>query len=245
MKARDIMHADVFSVGPETSILEAAKLMLARKISGVLVMDGGNLLGILTEGDLVRRTEIDTSRQRSRFAEFFTGPGKLARDYVRASGRKAHEIMTREVNTIPETTEVRDIVERMEQLHVKRLPVTRGNAVVGVVSRADILRAFVTAADCVTLPPLSDDEIRSRLIAHVDKQNWFAPGLVNISVSGGAVTLEGVVMDQRQMEALEVAAENIPGVKKVNDRLIWIDPISGSAYDAHSNFVEPPGIDRG
>src|SRR4029078_11166347 len=108
MKARDIMHADVFSVGPETSILEAAKLMLARKISGVLVMDGGNLLGILTEGDLVRRTEIDTSRQRSRFAELFPGPGKLARDYVRASGRKAHEIMTREVNTIPETTEVRD-----------------------------------------------------------------------------------------------------------------------------------------
>lgn len=244
MKARDIMHADIFSVGPETSILEAAKLMLARRISSLLVMDGGNLLGILTEGDLVRRTEIDTSRQRSRFAEFFTGPGKLARDYVRASGRKVHEVMTREVETVAETTDVRDIVERMEQLHVKRFPVTRGNAVVGVVSRADILRAFVSAAECATSPPLSDEEIRSRLITHLDKQKWFAPGLVTIAVSGGCVTLDGVVMDERQMEAVEVAAENIPGVKKVNDRLIWIDPISGSAYDANSNFVEPPGIGR-
>src|SRR4051812_24327096 len=103
MKARGIMHADVVAVGPDASILDAAKLMLDRKISGLLVMDGGNLLGIVTEGDLLRRTEIKTERHRSRFSEFFTGPGKLARDYVRASGRKVYEVMTPEVETVAET----------------------------------------------------------------------------------------------------------------------------------------------
>jgi CBS domain-containing protein len=239
MKARDIMHADIVAVGPETSILDAAKLMLERNISGLLVMDGGNLLGIVTEGDLVRRTEIDTEKRRSRFAEFFAGPGKLARDYVRASGRKVHQIMTREVESVADTADVRDVVERMEQLRVKRLPVKRGNAVVGVISRADILRAFLQAADCAISPPLPDDEIRTRLVAHLEKQNWSSRDLVKIAVHDGVVTMEGVVLDPLQIEAFEVAAENIPGVKKVNDRMIWIDPIYGSAYDASGRFFEP------
>jgi len=239
MKARDVMHADIFAVGPDASLLDAAKLMLARKISGLLVMDGGNLLGILTEGDLLRRTEIETAQRRSRFAEFFTGPGKLAHEYVRASGRKVHDIMTSQVETVSDTMDLCDVVDRMEQLHVKRLPVTRGNAVVGVISRADILRAFVQAANCATSPPLPDEEIRRHLIAHLKQQNWSAPELVNIAVSDGVVTFQGVVLDPQQMEAFEVAAENIPGVKKVNDRLIWIDPVFGSAFDANNRFVEP------
>jgi CBS domain-containing protein len=239
MKARDIMQADVVAVGPDTSILDAAKLMLDRKISGLLVMEGGNLLGVVTEGDLLRRTEIKTERRRSRFAEFFTGPGKLAHEYVRASGRKVHEIMTPQVETVAETTGLREVVDRMEQNHFKRLPVTRGNAVVGIISRADILRAFIETADCVAGPPLSDEDIRRLLVAHLEQQNWSAPELVSIAVNDGVVTLQGVVLDPQQMEAFEVAAENIPGVKKVNDRLIWIDPIFGSAFDANNHFVEP------
>jgi CBS domain-containing protein len=239
MKARDIMHADVVAVDPDASILDAAKLMLERKISGVLVMDGGILRGILTEGDLLRRIEIGTTQHRSRFAEFFVGPGKLAREYVHASGRKVHEIMTPHVETVAEAADVRDVVDRMERLHVKRLPVTSGNAVVGLITRADILRAFVAAADCAASPPLSDNEIGRRLTSHIEQQKWFAPGLVSVAVNGGAVTIEGVVMDQDQMQAVEVAAENLPGVKKVNNRLIWIDPISGSAFDANNRFVEP------
>jgi len=239
MKARDIMHAEVIAVGPDTSVLNAAKLMLARKISGLLVMDGGNLLGILTEGDLLRRSEIETMRRRSRFAEFFTGPGKLAHEYVRASGRKVHDMMTARVETVPETMDLRDVVDRMEQLRVKRLPVTRGNAVVGVISRADILRAFVQAADCAVSPPLPDDEIRRRLVAHLETEKWSQQDLIQIAVSDGVVTFHGVVLDPQQMEAFEVAAENIPGVKKVNDRLIWIDPIFGNAFDANNSFVEP------
>jgi CBS domain-containing protein len=239
MKARDIMHANVVAVGPDTSILDAAKLMLDRGISGLLVMDGGNLLGVVTEGDLLRRTEIDTEKRRSRFAEFFAGPGKLAQDYVRASGRKVHQVMTREVESVADTADIRDVVNRMEQLKVKRLPVKRGNAVVGLISRADILRAFVQSADCAISPPLPDDEIRKRLIAHLEKQNWSSRDLVKIAVHDGVVTMEGVVLDPLQIEAFEVAAENIPGVRKVNDRMIWIDPIYGSAYDASGRFFEP------
>jgi hypothetical protein len=117
--------------------------------------------------------------------------------------------------------------------------VKRGNAVVGVISRADILRAFVQAADCAISPPLPDEEIRKRLVAHLEKQKWSPRDLVNIAVNDGVVTFEGVVLDPLQIEAFEVAAENIPGVKKVNDRMIWIDPIYGSAYDASGRFFEP------
>ncbi len=239
MKARDIMHADVISVRPEDSVLDAARLMLERKISGLLVMDGGNLIGILSEGDLTRRSEIETASRRSRLLEFFTGPGKLADEYIRMSGRKVHEVMTRGVCTVPETADLREVVETMEKHHVKRVPVMVGNAVIGMITRADIMRAFVAVAANSPVKPKTDDEIRRELVTHLEKQKWAPSDLVNISVKDGVITFEGAVMDQRQMQAFEVAAENIPGVKKVKDRLIWIEPISGTAFDVNNRLIEP------
>jgi CBS domain-containing protein len=127
----------------------------------------------------------------------------------------------------------------MEDQHIKRVPVVVGRSVVGMISRSDLLRAFVEAAQRQSTTPMTDDEIRRHLISHLEKQNWCAPDLVQISVNNGVVTINGAVMDQRQMEALEVAAENIPGVRRVNDRLVWIDPISGTGYDANGHFIEP------
>ena len=239
MKARDIMHADVISVRPDDSVLDAAKVMLERKISGLLVMDGGNLLGILTEGDLTRRSEIHTDRQRSRWLEFFVTPGRLADEYIHMSGRKVHEVMTHGVYTVPETADLREVVETMQKHHVKRVPVMVGNAVIGMITRADIVRAFVTTAESSPAKSRTDDEIRRQLVTHLEKQKWSVPDLVNISVKDGVITFEGAVMDPRQMQAFEVAAENIPGVKKIHDRLIWIDPISGTAFDANNRVIEP------
>jgi CBS domain-containing protein len=239
MTTREIMHADVVSVRPDDGVLDAAKLMLEHGISGVLVMDGGNLVGILTEGDLIRRIEVDTGRKRSAFRNFFVGPGKQASEYVRASGRKVHEVMTREVLTVPDTAELVEVVDIMEEHHVKRVPVVVGRSVIGIISRSDLLRAFIAAAKRQSAKPMTDDEIRNYLISHLEKQKWYAQDLVQISVNNGVVTFNGAVMDQRQMEALEVAAENIPGVKRVNDRLVWIDPISGTGFDANGHLIEP------
>ena len=238
MKANEIMHSDVVSVKPDCSVFEAAKLMLDRKISALLVMDGGNLIGILTEADLMRRFELGTDRQRSKLREFFTGPGKLAEDYIRAAGRKVQEVMTPEVRTIDGTAEVRDVVDIMEKHRIKHVPVMIGHAPIGMISRSDLMRALIKAF----VPAgraLTDEEIRKVLIAHLEKQNWSPADLVHITVKDGVLTLEGAVMDPRQMQAFEVAAENIPGVKRVADRLIYVDPFSGSSFDANNNLIEP------
>jgi Predicted signal-transduction protein containing cAMP-binding and CBS domains len=239
MKAHDIMHADLVSLQPDDSVFKAAKTMLERKISAILVMDGGNLVGILTEADLMRRFELNTDQQRSRLREFFTGPGKLSHDYVRAAGRKIHEVMTSDVKTVADSAELRDVVETMEKNHIKHVPVMTGHAVIGMISRSDIMRALVASMPEQPARPMTDEEIRRVLVAHLEKQNWAPADLVSVSVKDGVLTLSGAVMDPRQMEAFEVAAENIPGVKKINDQLIYVDPLSGSSYDANNNLLEP------
>lgn len=239
MKAHDIMHADVFSVRPDDSIFDAAKTMLDRKISALLVMDGGNLVGILTEADLLRRFEIGTNQQRPRFREFFTGPGKLAQDYVRAAARKVHEVMTEEVKTVSESADLREVVDTMEKNRIKHVPVTKGHAVLGMISRSDLMRALIASMPARPARSMTDEEIRLVLVKHLEQQNWTPADLVSVSVKNGVLTLKGAVMDPRQMKAFEVAAENIPGVTKVDDQLIYVDPISGSSYDANNNFLEP------
>lgn len=230
MKARDVMTSDPISVAPESSVVDAARLMLDRKISGVLVMDGGNLVGILSEGDLLRRGEIGTARHRPRWLELFAGPGKLADEYVRLSGRKVHEVMTPLVQTIPEDVDLEEVVRSMESNGVKRLPVMRGNAVVGIITRSDLVRAFVKAP---RQPPqhCSDEEIRKRLFAELQKQHWAPLGTIDVSVDKAVVTLSGAVLDDRQRNALEVAAENIPGVSAVRNQLVWVEPVSGMVVE--------------
>ncbi len=237
MKAREIMHPDVVSVRPDDNLLDAAKVMLERKISGLLVMDGGNLIGIVTEGDLVRRKELDTGRKRSRLREFFTFPSTLADEYVHMSGCKVHEVMTHVVFSASEDDDVQAVVDLMEKHDIKRVPVTVGRAVIGMITRSDLMRAYVAASSKLSAAPLTDEGIRQHLIAHLSKQKWTAPDLIGIEVKNGVVTLKGAVMAASQMKAFEIAAENIPGVKRVDDLLIWVDPISGTGVDANNNII--------
>lgn len=237
MLARDAMNPDVVSVAPDASLIDAAQLMLDRKISGLLVMDGGNLVGIVTEGDLLRRTETGTERKRPRWLEFMVGAGKLADEYVHISGRKVHEVMTRAVHSVADTADIRDVAQIMEDNHVKRLPVTVGRSVVGVISRADLVRRFV-AASKGTRAPLGDEEIHSQLMAHLEAQHWAPTGSIGIAVKHGIVTLTGVVLDDRQISAVEVAAENIPDVTKVINEIVWLEPVSGMVVDSTGHLKD-------
>jgi CBS domain-containing protein len=236
MKVRDVMTSDVVSVGPEASIDEAVQLMLQRRISGLPVIDHtGELVGVVTEGDFLRRAETGTQRQRSRWIEFFTGPGKLASEYVQTSGRKVHQVMTTDVQTATEDTALEEIVRLMERRRIKRVPILRGQKLVGIVSRANLLRALANVAREVPPPRPEDAIIRERLLAELKKQNWAPVGTIDAIVRGGVVTLSGLLTDERQREALLVAAQNIPGVVKVEDDMVWMDPVSGT-------FLQPPKI---
>ena len=236
MKARDVMTGDVVSIRPDDSVLDAAKAMLDRKISGLVVMDGGNLIGIMTEGDFLRRSETGTQRKRPRWLEYLVGPGRLADEYVHMSGRKVHEVMTHAVHSIQETDDIGEAVRIMEENSIKRVPVMYGRAVVGMITRADFMRAFVNSATDEA-PPLTDEGIKQHLLAHLESQRWAPLGTIDVAVRGGVVTVTGVVLDDRQIAAVTVAAENIPGVKTVDNKLVWVEPVSGMAIGATGRQV--------
>jgi CBS domain-containing protein len=227
MRAHQIMTRTVIMVAPETTILEAAKLMLQRHVSGLPVVDAtGKLVGIVSEGDFLRRSEIGTQRKRGRWLRFILGAGEEATSFVREQGRKVSEVMTRDPLTITEDTAIEDIVQTMEKNNVKRLPVMRGEALVGIVSRANLLQVVANLAREVPDPTADDDHIRRRIIDVLEKNDWCPFGL-NVVVRDGIVHLSGVITDERSRPAAIVAAENVAGVKKVHDHLCWVETMSG------------------
>jgi CBS domain-containing protein len=233
MRAHQIMTRSVITVEPETTILEAANIMLQRHVSGLPVVDGaGKLVGIVSEGDFLRRSEIGTQRKRGRWLKFILGAGQAATDFVHEHGRTVSEVMTPEPLTITEDTALEEIVKLMENNHVKRLPVMRGGKLVGIVSRANLLQAVASLAREIPNPTADDDHIRNRVIEAIDKNDWCPFGL-NVVARDGIVHLSGVITDEHSRQAAIVAAENVAGVKKVHDHLCWVDTMSGM-------YVESP-----
>jgi CBS domain-containing protein len=227
MRAHQIMTRPVVTVTPETTIVEAANTMLQRHVSGLPVVDAaGKLVGIISEGDFLRRSEIGTQRKRGRWLKFILGSGKAATDFVHEHGCKVAEIMTPEPLAITEDTHLEEIVGLMEKNNVKRLPVTRGDQVVGIVSRANLLQAVASLARQIPDPTADDDHIRNRVIDALEKNDWCPLGL-SVIVREGIVHLSGVITEERSRQAAIVGAENIAGVKKVHDHLCWVDPMSG------------------
>ncbi len=228
MKVSDVMTRRIVSVGPETSVEEAADLMLKNRISGLPVLDArGRLVGIITEGDFLRRAETATERRRPRWLEFIRGPGPAADDYVRARGRKVGEVMTPDPKTVTEDTPLDGVVALMEENHIKRLPVMRGNELVGIVSRANLLHGLASLSREAAPATTDDAGIRARLIAELEKQFWAPLAMINIVVRNGIVEYWGSILEEKEREALRVAAENVPGVKGVRDHLALVDPASG------------------
>jgi CBS domain-containing protein len=239
MQVRDVMHREVLSVAQDTPLEDAARLMLGRGISGLPVVDGqGALLGIVTEGDFLRRAELGTERQRPRWLEFLTSAGRLAGDYVGSHGRAVSEVMTAPVETIDEGAPLQDAVAVMLRRHIKRLPVVADGKLVGIVSRADLLRAFAERA-AIAAAPLTDAEIAARVRQQLDAQPWGGHGQIGAEVTDGVVTMSGTVTDERTRTAARVLAENVPGVKRVVDRLVWIEPLSGTVIDAPAAIPRP------
>jgi CBS domain-containing protein len=235
MQAQDVMTQYVISIGPDDTIARAIRLLLQERISGLPVIDpSGRLVGMVTEGDLLRRAETGTERQRPRWLEFFAGLGRVADEYVHAHGRRISEIMTTDPVTVTEETPLEKVVTLMERRRVKRLPVVRGDKVVGIISRANLLHALASVAGETKPVSVDDQGIRTRLLAELAKERWAPTAMIDVTVRGGVVELWGTVTNERQRQALIVAAENIPGVKQVNDHLAWIEPMSGMLF-------EPPG----
>lgn len=228
MKAADVMRHRVVTATPETSVADAARLMLDHGISGLPVVDkAGAVVGMVTEGDLLRRAETGTGKRRPHWLEFVLGPGPLALDYVREHGRKVGEIMTRRVIAVTPETPLEEVVGLMEKRHVKRLPVLDGGRLAGIVSRASLLPVLAHLAAAAPAGAPGDTELRGRVLAAVERQPWAMRASIDAVVHDGVVDLHGVILDERERQALCVLVENVPGVKEVRDHLTWVEPVSG------------------
>lgn len=230
MKAADIMTRDVVTVSPDDRIADVIALMLDKKISGLPVVDAErNLVGIVTEGDFLRRSELDTKRERARWLEFVLGPAKAAADYVEANARRVRDVLTPDPYSVTEYTPLTDIVALFEKHKIKRVPVTANGKLVGIVSRVDLLRALSRQLTRPTLA--SDDAIREHIVAAIAREPWAPPYIPEPEVEDGVVTLRGTVFDATVREALRVLIESVPGVKEVKDELILVEPLSGVILD--------------
>jgi CBS domain-containing protein len=231
MRAQHVMTRNVVMVKVDTPIRDAANLMLKHHISGLPVVDdAGRVIGMLSEGDFIRRSEIGTQRPRIRWLDFLMGLGKVAQDFVREHGRKVGEIMTQdEIYSATEDMPLDELVRLMERHDIKRLPVVRGDTLVGIVTRTDLLRAVASLARDVPDPTADDDHIRRRVIATIEKNDW-QPVQLGVTVRDGIVHLSGMITDERFRQAAIVAAENISGVKLVHDHLYFFDAMSGLSF---------------
>ena len=230
MRTHQIMTRHVITVDADTPLLDAANLMLRHHVSGLPVLDqAGKPVGIVSEGDFIRRSEIGTQRKRGRWLKFLLGPGISAKDFVHAHGRKVGEIMTEDLCTVTEDTPLEDAVRLMERRNVKRLPVVRGDALVGILTRSDLLRTVASLARDVPDPTADDDHIQRRVIAAIQNNDW-APMQLGVIVRDGIVHISGTISDEDYRPAIIVAAENVAGVRLVHDHLSWFDAMSGISF---------------
>ena len=228
MKVADVMTYRMISVTPELRVVDAARLMLDARISGLPVVDSsGNIVGIVTEADLLRRVETGTSKRRSQWLEFVISPGKLAEEFSHSHGRKVSDVMTPDPKTVTEQTSLADAVELMERHGIKRLPVLRAGKPVGMLSRANLLRGLVHAGHSSKSSVAADWAIRDQIASELGRQPWAPAYALDFKVRNGSVDIYGTILDERERNALIVAVENIPGVKQVRDHLALIEPTSG------------------
>jgi CBS domain-containing protein len=227
MRAHQIMTRDCIAVTPHTTIEEAARIMLRTHISGLPVMDdAGRLVGIVSESDFLRRSEIGTGRKRPTWLQFFLGPGKAASEFVHERGRKVEDVMTQDPITVDEETPLEELVRLMEKNDIKRLPVMSGKILKGIVTRSNLLQTVASMAHELPDPTADDDHIRDRIIRAVNETDWRPIGFL-VTVRNGIVHLHGIITTDEARQATVVAAENTAGVKKVHDHLCFVDTWSG------------------
>jgi CBS domain-containing protein len=239
MRAHQIMMRNVITVTPLTSILDAANLMLRSHVSGLPVLnEDGALVGMVSQSDFLRRSEIGTQRKRSRWLQLLIGPGGLAADFVHERGRKVEDVMTRDPVTVQEDTKLDELVHLMEMHDVHRLPVMRGKILVGIVTRSNLLRAVASMAREIPDPTADDDHIRDRVIRMISGMSW-RPGSLQVVVRNGVVHLYGVILEDESRQASIVAAETTAGVREVHDHMYFFDTFTGAHVESPEDMKAP------
>lgn len=221
MKAADVMVVDVITARPDDRVEDIAHILVSNRISGVPVVDdSGKLVGIVSEGDLMRRIESGTEHRRSWWLDLLSTREELASEYVKEHGRRAADVMTRKVVTVGPDTTLSEVANLLESRTIKRVPVVENGRLVGLISRANLIQALAALHSRVTIETSdSDATIRDKVYDALRNEPW-TPTLLNVIVKDGTVGLWGFVRSEGEKSAARVAAEAVPGVRTVDDSLI-------------------------
>lgn len=226
MKASDIMTTTIVTVSSNDTARHAAAMMARHHVSALPVLDqNGALVGIVSEGDLLHREETQTEKRRSWWLDLVTGQETRAKEYIKAFATHVRDVMTSDPVTVTETATLGEIANILESRHIKRVPVMRGSKVVGIVSRANLVQALASMPSLIVPDAKPDDAtLRERVQAELRNQRWAAAGAINVVTHNGVVNLWGTVFSEAERQALRVMIERIPGVRCVEDHLVYYVP---------------------
>jgi CBS domain-containing protein len=216
------MTRTVVTVAPNSTIPDIASLLVQHRISAVPVVTGDNqVVGIVSESDLIHRAETHTERKRKWWLEFFLDNEARARDYVKEHGLTAADVMSREVVSVDHDADLADVAETLDAKRVRRVPVLRNGRLVGIVSRADLVRALAEAKVRVPAPPASpeDAKLQAAIRKEMDSHSWLSAAFVSVEANGGEVELRGFVDSEEQARAVRVLAEGIAGAGRVRSHV--------------------------
>ncbi|CAL80464.1 conserved hypothetical protein with CBS domain [Bradyrhizobium sp. ORS 278] len=223
MRAHQIMTRSVITVTPGTPVAEAARIMLRNHIGGLPVIDAsGRLVGMVTDGDFLRRAELGTERKQGRWLDLLVGRGRIGADFVHSHGRTVGDIMSRPAVTVGTDASLAEIAEVMEKRSIKRLPVMNGDQLAGMVTQTDFVQTLADLATTVPAPTRDDDVIRSAILDALD-QAACKHCRFNVVVRNGIAHLSGAVRHEAERATAIVAATSVQGVREVRDHM-WIYP---------------------
>jgi len=238
VRAADVMVRDVVTIGPDESVARAARLMTENDVSALpVVAADGRMIGLISEADLLRREEIGTANRRAEWVETITPATTLAAEFAKSHGKRVADLMSENVIAVTENTSLNEIAAILEHNRIKRVPVVRGDELVGIVSRSNLIQALASAVVTTSAPSDESRSIREQLLSRLKEQTWTDFGGRNVIVKDGEVHLWGLVGSDEERKALVVLAEDVPGVTKVLDETILLvrsdpEPVDDSSEDS-------------
>ena len=228
MKAKDIMTRDVATVRSDTSVRDIAALMMEKHISGVPVLsDDGTIIGIVSQSDLLHRAEVGTERKHKWWFRLFADSDAAAREYAKAHGLRARDIMSRYVISVHQDAELRDVADILDSHRIKRVPVLDEGRLVGIISRGDLVRALSQVQVAKVATRIENAALHKALSDRIKSQSWINDSYINVAVNDGVVELWGFVVSADQHSALRALVEETEGVRRVDDKLSVAGPLRG------------------
>ena len=220
MKAHEAMTKDVIKVGLDTTVGEIAALLVQHRISAVpVVADETNVVGIVSQTDLGHRSETGTEKRRKWWLEAFANPDSKAREFIKSHGLRAKEIMSRFVVSVSPQANLAEVAEILDTHRIRQVPVMDGGKLVGMISRADLVRKLAEVKSGVPVVRPDNGALQKAIWDQVRAQKWLQSAYVNLSVKDGVVELWGAVDSSEQRRALKILVEGVSGVRKVEDHL--------------------------